>query len=188
MYAHCKHDVCTVCMMITRCILYLEVPSAKIKLFTDKEVTNWINNKLKNRKYHEVLTLTLEEFDEQKQNKKKRQDEAAKKQRKKGPEPKAGKEGVLHFYIQHANSVHTACIQRADAYTNVVEFLSVDPYKRKLSHADYKRCATLKNVYEAVAVQCGMYDSMEFEATKAYVTENGNFTIVPVSIYSMPTA
>ena len=82
----------------------------------------------------------------------------------------------------------TACTQRADAYTNVVEFLSVDPYKRKLSHADYKRCATLKNVYEAVAVQCGMYDSMEFEATKAYVKENGNFTIVPVSIYSMPTA
>ena len=82
----------------------------------------------------------------------------------------------------------TACTQHADAYTNVGEFLSVDPYKHKLSPADYKRCATLKNVYEAVAVQCGMYDSMEFEATKAYVTENGNFTIVPVSIYSMPTA
>ena len=98
MYARCKHDVCTVCTMITRCILYLEVPSAKIKVFTDKEVTNWINNKLKDRKYHEVLTLTLEEFDQQKQNKKKRQEEAAKKQHKKGPEPKAGEEGVLHLY------------------------------------------------------------------------------------------
>ena len=64
--------VCTVCTMITHCILYLEVPNAKIKLFTDKEVTNWINNKLKDQKYHEVLTLTLEEFEEQKQNKKKR--------------------------------------------------------------------------------------------------------------------
>ena len=95
---------------------------------------------------------------------------------------------MLHFYIQHADSVHTVCIQRADANTNVGEFLSVDPYKRKLSPADYKHCATLKNVYEAVAVQCGMYDSMEFEATKVYVTKNGNFTIVPVSIYSMPTA
>ena len=61
----------TVCTMITCCILYLEVPNAKIKLFTDKEVTNWINNKPKDRKYHEVLTLTLEEFDEQEQNKKK---------------------------------------------------------------------------------------------------------------------
>ena len=107
LYARCMH--CAVCTMITRCILYLEVPNAKIKLFTDKEVTNWINNKLKDRKYHEVLTLTLEEFDEQKQNKKKMQEEAAKKQPKKGPEPKAGEEGVLHFYIQHANSVHTAC-------------------------------------------------------------------------------
>ena len=104
-----------------------------------------------------------------------------KNQPKKGPEPKPGEEGVT-LYIQHANSMHTVC------YTNVGDFLSVDPYKRKLSPADYKRCATLKNVYEAVAVQCGMYDSMEFEATKAYVTENGNFTIVPVSIYSMPTA
>ena len=62
----------TVCMMITHCILYLEAPNAKIKLFTDKEVTNWINNKLKDWKYHEVLTLTLEEFDEQKQNKEKK--------------------------------------------------------------------------------------------------------------------
>ena len=61
MYARC----------ITRRILYLEAPNTKIKLFTDKEVTNWINNKLKDRKYHEVLTLTLEEFDEQEQNKKK---------------------------------------------------------------------------------------------------------------------
>ena len=175
MYVRCMHDGNTL-------HLYLEAPNAKIKLFTDKEVTNWINNKLKDRKYHEVLTLTLEEFDEQKQNKKKKQEEAAKTQPKKGPEPKAGEEGVLHFFIQRANSVHTVC------YTNVTYFLSVDPYKRKLSPADYKRCATLRNVYEAVAVQCGMYDSMEFEATKAYVTENGNFTIVPVSIYSMPTA
>ena len=39
-------------------------------------------------------------------------------------------------------------------------------------------------MYEAVAVQYGMYDSMEFEATKAYVTDNGNFAIVPVSIYT----
>ena len=67
---HCMH--CAVCTMITCCILYLEALSAKIKLFTDKEVTNWINNKLKDRKYHEVLTLTLEEFDEQKQNKQKK--------------------------------------------------------------------------------------------------------------------
>ena len=109
----------------------------------------------------------------------------SKKQPKKGPEPKAGEEGECYTFIY---SVLTVCIQRADANTNVGEFLSVDPYKHKLSPADYKRCATLKNVYEAVAVQCGMYDSMEFEATKAYVTENGNFTIVPVSIYSMPTA
>ena len=91
--------------MITCFILYLEAPNAKIKLFTDKEVTNWINNKLKDRKYHEVLTLTLEEFDEQKQNKKKK----ARGGGEKGPEPKAGKEGVLHFYIQCAHSVHTAC-------------------------------------------------------------------------------
>ena len=65
--------------MITCCILYLEALNAKIKLFTDKEVTNWINNKLKDRKYHEVLTLTLKEFDEQEQNKKKREEEVAKK-------------------------------------------------------------------------------------------------------------
>ena len=182
LYERCMRAVC---MMITRCILYLEAPNAKIKLFTDKEVTNWINNKLKDRKYHEVLTLTLEEFDEQEQNKKKREEEVVKKQPKKGPEPKAGEEGECYTFIY---SMPTACIQRADANTNVGEFLLVDPYKCKLSPADYKRCATLKNVYEAVAVQCGMYDSMEFEATKAYVTENGNFTIVPVSIYSMPTA
>ena len=68
-YERCMRAVCT---MITCCILYLEALYTKIKLFTDKEVTNWINNKLKDRKYHKVLTLTLEEFDEQKQNKKKK--------------------------------------------------------------------------------------------------------------------
>ena len=58
----------------------------------------------------------------------------------------------------------------------------MDPYKRKLSEEDYNRCAALKDVYEAVAVQCGMFDCMEFEATRAYVTDNRHFTIVPVSI------
>ena len=107
LYERCMRTVCT---MITCCILYLEAPNAKIKLFIDKEVTNWINNKLKDRKYHEVLTLTLEEFDEQKQNKKKRQEEMVKKQPKKGPEPKAGKEGECYTFIY---SVPTACTQHA---------------------------------------------------------------------------
>ena len=105
---YCKfYERCmrAVCMMITHCILYLEAPNAKIKLFTD-EVTAWINNKLKDRKYHEVLTLTLEEFDEQEQNKKKREEEVAKKQPKKGPEPKAGEEGECYTFIY---SVLTVC-------------------------------------------------------------------------------
>ena len=33
-----------------------------------------------------------------------------------------------------------------------------------------------------MSVQCGMFDCVEFEATRAYVTENGDFTVVPVSI------
>ena len=61
----------------------------------------------------------------------------------------------------------------------------MDPYKRKLSEDDYNCCAALKEVYEAVAVQCGMFDSMEFEATKTYVTDNSNFTIVPLSILTV---
>ena len=124
------HAVCT---MLTRCILYLEVPNAKIKLFTDKEVTNWINNKLTDRKYHEVLTLTLKEFAEQEQNKQKREEEMAKKQPKKGPEPKAGEEGECYTFIY---SMWPVCIHNADANTNVGEFVSVDPYRCKLSAAD----------------------------------------------------
>ena len=101
------HDVC---MMITCCISYLESPNAKIKLFTDKEVTNWINNKLKHKKYHEVLILTMEDFSEQEQNKKEREQEAEKTQPKKVLNPqKARKVQMLHFYIQHAGSMHTAC-------------------------------------------------------------------------------
>ena len=71
------HDVC---MLIACCISCLELPNAKIKLFTDKEVTNWINSKLKDKKYHEVLTLTMEEFFKQEQNKKQREQEAEKTQ------------------------------------------------------------------------------------------------------------
>ena len=101
--------------MMACCVSYLESPNAKIKLFTDKEVTNWINSKLKDKKYHEVLTLTMEEFVEQEQNKKQREQEAEKTQPKRGPESLKGEEGknMLHFYIQHASIMHTACIQCA---------------------------------------------------------------------------
>ena len=90
------------------CISYLESLNAKIKHFADKEVTNWINSKLKDRKYHEVLTLTMEEFVEQEQNKKQREQEAEKTQPKRGPEPPQGEEGknMLHF-------VYTACKHHA---------------------------------------------------------------------------
>ena len=67
--------------------LYLVAPNARIKLFTDKEVTNWINNKLRDKKYHEVLTLTMEEFIEQEKNKKQREEDAEKTQPHRGPEP-----------------------------------------------------------------------------------------------------
>ena len=93
--------------MITCCTSYLESPNAKVKLFTDKKVTNWINNKLKDKKYHEVLTLTMEEFVEQEQNKKQREQEAEKTQPKKGPKPPEGEEGK---YIKFLN---TACKQCA---------------------------------------------------------------------------
>ena len=84
---------------------------ARIELFTDKEVINWINSKLKDKKYYEVLTLTMEEFVEQEQNKKQKEQETEKTQPKRGPEPHKGEEGkdMLHFYIQHASIMHTAC-------------------------------------------------------------------------------
>ena len=93
--------------MIACCISYLESLNAKIKLFTDKEVTNWINSKLKDKKYHEVLTLTMEELVEQEQNKKQRKQEAEKKQPKKGPETQEGEEG------KYVTFLYTACRHRA---------------------------------------------------------------------------
>ena len=102
-----------VCMMIARCISYLESPNAKIKLFTDKEVTNRINSKLKDKKYHEVLTLTMEEFVEQEQNKKQREQEAEKTQPKTGPETPEGEEGKYIYIFIH--SMKASCIQHADA-------------------------------------------------------------------------
>ena len=91
-------------MMIAHCISYLELPNAKIKLFTDKKVTNWINSKLKDKKYHEVLTLTMEMFVEQEQNKKQREQEAEKTQPKKGPETQEGK---------YVTFLYTACRHHA---------------------------------------------------------------------------
>ena len=105
------HDVCT---MIAHCISYLELPNTKIKLFTDKEVTNWINNKLKDKKYHEVLTLTMEEFVKQEQNKKQREQEAEKTQPKKGPETQEGEEGkyVTFLYTACRNCAYSVQMQR----------------------------------------------------------------------------
>ena len=102
-----------VCMMIARCISYLESLNAKIKLFTDKEVTNWINSKLKDKKYHEVLTLTMEEFVEQEQNKKQREQEAEKTQPIKGPETPEGDKGKYISIFIHG--MQASCIQHADA-------------------------------------------------------------------------
>ena len=98
------HDVCT---MITCCTSYLELPNAKIKLFTDKKVNNWLNNKMKDKKYHEVLTLTMEELIEQEESKKEREQEAEKTQPKQGPEPLEGEEG------KYVTFLCTACRQRA---------------------------------------------------------------------------
>ena len=103
------HNVCT---MIAHHISYSESPNAKIKLFTDKEVTNWINSKLKDKKYHEVLTLTMEEFVEQEQNKKQREQEAERTQPKKDPETPEGEEGKYIYIFTHG--MQASCIQHAD--------------------------------------------------------------------------
>ena len=108
--------------MIACCISYLESQNAKIKLFTDKEVTNWINSKLKDKKCHEVLTLTMEEFVEQEQNKKQREQEAEKTQAKKGPETPEGEEGKYIYIFIHG--MQASCIQCAysmQMQTNVCE-------------------------------------------------------------------
>ena len=95
MYARCMHPACMLpywfCVMTCQqYILYLELHAGntlylylvalnvRIKLFTDKEVTNWIQNKLKDKKYHEVLKSTMEEFIEQEKTKKKREEDADK--------------------------------------------------------------------------------------------------------------
>ena len=169
--------------MIACCISYLESPNVKIKLFTEKEVTNWIDNKLKDKKYHEVLALTMEEFVEQEQNKKQREQEAEKTQPKKGPQNPEGEEGK-YFYI-FIHGMQASCSQHAYSMqmeTNVCELFQ-STCTSAVSDADYKHCRKLKMCMKQW--QCGMYDSMEFEVTKAYVTDNGNFTIVPVSIYTV---
>ena len=117
MYLPCTHDACTLpYWFCVNCVfniffiwksllyahslhaanmlyLYLVALNVRIKLFTDKEVMNWIHNKLRDKKYHEILTLTMEEFIEQEQNKKKREEDAEKTQPNRGPEPCEGEEG-----------------------------------------------------------------------------------------------
>ena len=92
LYAHCLHAANTL-------YLYLVAPNVRIKLFTDKEVTNLINNKLRDKKYHKVLTLTMEEFIEQEKNKKQREEDAEKTQPHRGPEPSEGEEGKYNTFL-----------------------------------------------------------------------------------------
>ena len=103
LYAHCLHTGNTL-------YLYLVALNAKIKLFTDKEVTNWIHNKLKHKKYHEVLKLTMGEFIEQEKTKKHREEDADKTQPHRGPELlKARKVIIICFNIHCADSMRTVC-------------------------------------------------------------------------------
>ena len=69
----------------------------RIKLFTDKEMTNWIHNKLKDKKYHKVLKLTMEEFIEQEKTEQKREEDADNRQPHRGPQPTEGEEGNYHM-------------------------------------------------------------------------------------------
>ena len=78
--------------------LFLVALNVRIKLFTDKEVTNWIHNKLKDKKYHEVLKLTMEEFIEQEKTKKQREEDADKTQPHRGPKPSEGEEGNYYMF------------------------------------------------------------------------------------------
>ena len=110
LYAHCLH-------VANMLYLYLVAPNVRIKLFIDKGVMNWINNKLKDKKYHEVLTLTVEEFIEQEQNKKKREEDAEKTQPHRGPEPSEGEEGKCNTFLIY--SMQTACGQ---CNSNVLPF------------------------------------------------------------------
>ena len=92
LHAHCLHTV-------NMLYLYLVALNVRINLFIDKEVTNLINNKLRDKKYHDILTLTMEEFVEQEKNKKQREDDAGKTQRHRGPEPSEGKEGKYNSFL-----------------------------------------------------------------------------------------
>ena len=91
LYACCLHTA-------NMLYLYLVAPNVKIKLFTDKEVTNWIHNKLKDKKYLEVLKLTMEEFIEQEKTKKQREEDADKTQPHRGPEPTESEEGNYYRF------------------------------------------------------------------------------------------
>ena len=81
--------------------LYLVAPNVRIKLFTDKEVTNWIYNKLKDKKYHEILKLTKEEFIEQEKTKKQREEDADKTTTQRS---KVRKVTIIRFNIQRVVS------------------------------------------------------------------------------------
>ena len=97
-------------------------PNVRIQLFTDKEVTNWIHNKLKDNKYHKVLKLTIEEFIEQK----KRLSKRGKRMLIKHNPTEAlnplrvRKVTIIPLSIQHEDSVQTVHGQRAEH--NIVPF------------------------------------------------------------------
>ena len=60
--------------------------------------------------------------------------------------------------------------------------LSEDPYEKKLRAAFYKKIKNEgEDVYDGIATSLGMWDKMEYDATREYLHQDGGFTSVPVS-------
>ena len=61
--------------------------------------------------------------------------------------------------------------------------LSEDPYEKKLGAAFYKKILKKEgeDVYDGIATSLGMWNKMEYDATREYLCQNGGFIPVPVS-------
>ena len=61
--------------------------------------------------------------------------------------------------------------------------LSEDPYEKKLVQLSTKKIRKEgEDVYDGIATSLGMWDKMEYDATREYLCQNGGFTPVAVSI------
>ena len=91
-----------------------------------------------------------------------------------------GREGDCGWCKENNKVNYKLCIYKIISFPE-------DPYEKKLGSSFYRKIRKEgEDLYDGIATSLGMWDKLEYDATREYLKQNGGFTPVPVSTNMFP--